>query len=378
MYCITDQQIDYILSDIRRRGVEMEDLQLNLLDHICCIVEHDLKDGDDFENFYQRIIKQFFKRELWEIEEETITLLTFKHYYAMKKTMITSGVIAVTAFLAGSFFKIMHWPGAGPMLILGIGTLSLIFLPLMFALRAREATSGRDKLVAGLGTLVGILLCLSTMFKIMHWPGASILWLSTSAVSIFLFVPIYFFSGIRKPESKVNTIVTTIILVGATGLLFSLTSVRKSAALTFLETKMYYTDQQLLARLRANAEASGARSEVYTKIQATCEKLKEMIIRTETGTTQLPADFEEKRIMIYEGGLGDEFMQGGEAVNVIRQLKGLIEIYNKDQIAEKKIPVENLIFKGTAEGIFVYSNLAVLNSLTQVQMLVASSEIQKK
>jgi len=376
MYCINDKQIDYILNDIRRRGVEMEDLQYNLLDHICCMVEQDLKEGDDFESFYQRTIKQFFKKELWEIEEETITLLTFKNYYAMKKTMITSGAISVAMLIAGSLFKILHWPGAGMMLVLGIGILSLIFLPLMFILRAREAPTSRDKLVTGLGTLVGILLCLSTLFKLMHWPGASILWLSTSAVSIFLFVPIYFFSGIRKPESKVNTIVTTIILVGATGLLFSLTSVRKSSALTFLETKMYYTDQQLLARLRANAEASGTRSEVYTKIHSTCEKLKEMIIRTETGLPQLPADFEEKKIVIYEGGLGGEFMQGGEAVNVLRQLKGLIGIYNKDQPVDKKIPIENIIFRGTAEGIFVYSNLAVLNSLTQVQMMLASAELQ--
>ena len=59
MYCITDEQIDYILNDIRRNGVETEDLQLNLLDHICCIIEQNLDEYDDFESFYQQIIKQF-------------------------------------------------------------------------------------------------------------------------------------------------------------------------------------------------------------------------------------------------------------------------------------------------------------------------------
>jgi hypothetical protein len=376
MYQLSDSQTDYILNDIRRRGVEMEDLQLNLLDHICCIIEQNLKEGEDFEAFYKKTIPKFFKQDLWEIEQETITLLTFNNYYAMKKTMITSGAISVALLLGGSFFKIMHWPGAGMMLVLGIGILTFLFLPLMFLLKAKEASTGRARLVAGLGTLVGILLCLSTLFKLMHWPGASILWITTSAVSILLFVPLYFFSGIRQAETRVNTIVTTIILVGATGLLFSLTSVRKSAQLTFLETKMYYTDQQLLARLRANAEVS-ARPEVYTKIQSTCEKLKEMILTTETGSPQLPADFEEKKIVIYEGSLGGEFMQGGEAVNILRQLKGLIDIYNKDREPGNRIPVENSIFKGTAEGIFVYSNLAVLNSLTQIQLLLASAELQK-
>lgn len=376
MYCITEQQTEYILNDIRRRGVELEDLQLNLLDHVCCIVERNLKEGDDFEEFYKKTIKQFFKRELWEIEQETITLLTFKNYYAMKKTMITSGAIAVAALFGGSFFKIMHWPGAGMMLVLGIGILSMLFLPLMFILRAQETNSGRDKLVAGLGTLVGILLCLSTLFKIMHWPGASILWLSTSAVSIFLFVPIYFFSGIRKAESKVNTIITTIILVGATGLLFSLTAIHKSSKLTFLETKMYYNNQQLLSDMVSRESSSEKRGKIYLEIQNICEKLKEMIILTETGQPRLPADFETKNIVIYEGGLGEEFMQGGQAVRKMNELKGLIGLYNAEN-RDRPVPVNNTIFSGTAEGIFIYSNLAVLNSLTQIQLFLATAEIRK-
>ena len=71
MYCINDKQIDHILDDIRRRGVEMEDLQYNLLDHICCIVEQNLKENGDFKQFYQNTIRTFYKDALWEIEEET-------------------------------------------------------------------------------------------------------------------------------------------------------------------------------------------------------------------------------------------------------------------------------------------------------------------
>ena len=60
MYAVSEQQIEYILNDIRRNGVEMEDLQLNLLDHICCIIEQNLKEGDDFEGFYRKTVKQFW------------------------------------------------------------------------------------------------------------------------------------------------------------------------------------------------------------------------------------------------------------------------------------------------------------------------------
>eukprot|EP01137_Pigoraptor_chileana_P021640 Opistho-2@6759 len=116
MYRITDQQVDFILDDIRRRGVEMEDLQYNLLDHICCIIEQNLEEGGDFEAYYQQTVAAFYKQQLSEIEEETIRLLTFKNYYGMKKLMMGCGAFSAFAFVVGSFFKVMHWPGAGAIL----------------------------------------------------------------------------------------------------------------------------------------------------------------------------------------------------------------------------------------------------------------------
>src|ERR1700740_3220546 len=96
---LSDEQIDFILNDIGARGVEMESLQQNLLDHICCIIEQDLEPDGDFEAFYASTIKTFYKYELWEIEEETIHVLTFKNYYTMKKAMIVSGTFSVVTFI---------------------------------------------------------------------------------------------------------------------------------------------------------------------------------------------------------------------------------------------------------------------------------------
>ncbi|HXB39433.1 MAG TPA: hypothetical protein VNZ49_02755 [Bacteroidia bacterium] len=276
MHCISEQQTEYILSDIRRRGVEMEDLQYNLLDHVCCIVEQNLKEGDDFESFYQKTITQFFKNELWEIEEETITLLTFKNYYAMKKTMIVSGATSVVLLLAGSLFKIMHWPGASPLLLLGIVTMSFLFLPLIFLLKTRETNSGRDKLITGLGALMGILLCMATLFKVFHWPGSGVLWILTSAVSIFVFIPVYFFTGIRKPETKVNTIVTSVILIGGTGLLFTLTSLKPGRPLEFytfaanqdiVATRNYATEQNNIRYDILLSDSTSAKKDITNELR---------------------------------------------------------------------------------------------------------------
>lgn len=230
MYTLSDEQVDHIADDIRRNGVNMEDLQLNLLDHICCIIERDMKDGDDFHQVYQQTIKQFYKKELSEIEEETINLLTFKNYYLMKKSMIVSGIVTTVLMVIGCLFKIMHWPGAAVILLSGIIVFSLVFLPMVFLLKTKETNTKRDKLILGLATIAGIMYFISTTFLLMHWPGARVIWVLTLALSFFVLLPLYFFNGIRKPETKLNTIVTSIMLIGVLVMQFALTPVGVSRA----------------------------------------------------------------------------------------------------------------------------------------------------
>ena len=229
MYCISEQQIDFILNDISARGVKMEDLQLNLLDHVCCIIEQQLEENGNFEQFYATTIRKFYKDELQEIEEETTSLLTNKNYYVMKKIMIYSGVFSAAALTVGIIFKYMHALGAGILITLGIVTASLIFLPLLFALKVKEKQSGKDKLLVGLSTLSAIAIAMGILFKVQHWPGANMLSLTSPAILMLVFLPIYFFTGIRNPDTKVNTIVTSILMIVGCGLFFSLTITQRSS-----------------------------------------------------------------------------------------------------------------------------------------------------
>ncbi len=62
MYQITDENIDFILEDLNKRGIQTESLQLNLLDHICILIEENLEEGADFHHFYAETIKSFYKK----------------------------------------------------------------------------------------------------------------------------------------------------------------------------------------------------------------------------------------------------------------------------------------------------------------------------
>ncbi|HSH67832.1 MAG TPA: hypothetical protein VLB84_18975 [Bacteroidia bacterium] len=376
MYTLSEQQIDFILNDIKTRGVEMEDLQLNLLDHICCIIECELDADGDFNQFYTCIVQRFFKKELKEIEEETILLLTFKNYFAMKKIMIITGIVSAALLLGGSFFKIMHWPGSNAALVLGVGIISMLFIPLVFILKTKDNDNTRNKLVLGLGLLTGFFLCWATLFSLMHWPnGNGMLWLIATGISAFLLIPVYFFTGIRNPDIRLNTIVTTIMLVGGTGLLFSLVNLRPSKKQLEVNMQSYIQNDELLKKMQTafNKENTPLASD----IDETAEQLKHLLIRNLIGQPVIPKDFAEKGLVgednrLKDGYIGYEFENGGKGIQLIAHLKDVVLKYNADQSTNNnKIPVDPF----RPDYICSYVNsYSLLNYVVQIQMHLTTNE----
>ena len=378
MYQLSDQQIDYILNDIGARGVEMESLQQNLLDHICCVIENNLEANGDFESFYKKTIQTFYKDALWEIEEETIQLLTNKNYYKMKKIMIYSGTLSVAGFIAGSIFKILHWPGASVILLLSMLNISLIFLPLLFILKTREVSAMKDKLIIAIGTIFGILFSISSLFKIFHWPGANLMWLFALGILMFVFIPIYFFSGIRTPETKVNTIITSIILISAGGMLFTLTSLKPSTKFYIGKTYNYLQGEELITRMQLikndTTNQNPEMINISKEIIENCKKIKELIIIDGTGIKSIPKDFETKDIILQESGLGKEFDLGASGMELIQKLKKQINLYNTLVNRNKQLPIDNNIERMEKMELIRLSNYNLLNSLTDIQLFILQNE----
>jgi hypothetical protein len=185
------------------------------------------------------------------IEEETMQLLIFKNNYVMKKVMIISGTLSVAAFIMGSIFKIMHWPLAAPLLFFAIINICLVFLPLLSIVKIREINADRDRLIIALGTIVGILYCLSMLSLVMHWSIKGPIWLVTLAITFFVFIPAYFFTGIRMPERRINTIIFSILLVAVTGIQFTLTDLsRKNTDQTSTLVKNEKLDNKTQAKIK--------------------------------------------------------------------------------------------------------------------------------
>ncbi len=379
MYQLSDEQIDYIFNDISARGVEMESLQQNLVDHICCIIERDLEENGDFGSFYEKTIKTFYKDALWEIEEETLQLLIFKNYYTMKKIMIVSGMASVLGFIAGAIFKVMHWPGANVLLLGSILLMCFIFLPVLFVLKVKEKNETRDKITLALGTSLGILFCLSVLFKMQHWPGANTMNLSVIFLLVFVFIPSYFFTGMRDPNTKTNTIITTILLIGVGGMLFAMTNLRSSKQNNLTKMYAYMQNEELISRMQDIKPDSSFQRSVSAKLSADIQnlavKIKGMIISGQLGQPIIPRDFEAQNIWLEESGLGVPFEKDMEGEFMVDNLKILINQYNQfiaKQGNKKSIP--NTIEKMLDNNLLQQSNYTLLTSISQIQLMVLENE----
>jgi len=381
MYQLKDRHIDFILNDISARGVTIEDLQYNLLDHICCIIEKNLEENGDFENFYKRTVQSFFKNDLKEIEDETISLVIFKNYYTMKKIMLVSGTISAIFLSAGLILKFLHWPGAAMGIVLGIGILSLIFLPLMFILKIKEKQSVKDKLTIGIGSFAGVLISLGILFKVQHWPMANLMMNSSLFITLLLFLPFYFFSGIRNPETKVNTIVSSILLLSACGLLLTLMrSPRSSHMREQMLTKDYLRGQALLEKSLAQLESGKTDSiqpewkPIGRQVFSLCQEMKAGIVESETASKTLATDFEKTDMVIGDHAVVDNFY-AAHLAPLADKLIAEVKKYNASANEQEKLYENGMFYDmhniGNAQGI---SNFNALEQLTRLQMLVLSNE----
>ncbi len=136
---LTEQQIEFIRADIREKGVTLNSLADDIVDHICCFLE--AHDGTEFKTAYEEAIRMFGEGGLIRIQETTLSL-TLKPTENMKKTMYVTGFIATCLTTTGLLFKIQHWQGASVMLVLGIALLNLAFLPMFFYDRYRKSVAG--------------------------------------------------------------------------------------------------------------------------------------------------------------------------------------------------------------------------------------------
>lgn len=374
MFILKDEHIDFILQDIKNNGLENQDLILNLLDHICCIIEENLEEEGNFEEYYNSIKSTFYHKSYLEIEEETNLLLTFKNYYAMKKVMLFSGIFSASILSLGIIFKFMHWPGASIGIVISLGVLSFVFLPLLFTLRVKEKSNTRDKILLVAGAIPAILMSLSILFKIQHWPFANTMGYLTILILLFIYLPLFYTSGIKHQETKINTIITSIIIIVGCGLFLTLVVTPKTQKAQLVKaTANIYRSQQILEKEKIllskinNSSAESLSNNSKSKIVfEELELFKNKLLKFSAGIDRLDSTFIANKNYLEDVMLGD-YLDGQKEREQLIKLRQAVLLYNKSTLGNEKINIESTFLDNESTG-FIQRVPTAITEIIQLQI----------
>ena len=140
----------------------------------------------------------------------------------MKKSLYLIGLLSTIFTFLGSFFKIMHWQGASVMIIVGAFSFAFIFIPLLIFIKFKEDSFLFGKFIYSIGIALGTVLMVGFIFKLMHWPWATVLMLSSILIFNFVYIPLYFISRFKREELNFNTIVNSVVMFSFGSVLLAL------------------------------------------------------------------------------------------------------------------------------------------------------------
>ncbi|GEM_PF-863814 len=315
---IIDEKVEWIESDLIRRGLNYDSLRDDLLDHICCLIEESMNTGKDFDSSYSDIMESIGDKRLQEIEHQTLLELDQK-FQKMKKLTYIIGIVSSIVILFGSLSKRMHWPFAGIELTLGMIAIIFVFLPLYFIVTYREQSVRKGIIYPIIGYLTVALLLTGAIFKIQHWPGASTVLAISMAVLIIGFVPLYLVNAFEKAKGEkagLPYIVMLLVALGITSLAVNVNMAKEEldnyrAEAIINEQKISLVEEkcnQLLLYAAENPEMEGA------------DQIMEIHNKANELQTMIDNMLEEMMIALKEPGMGLEDMQRGDRTGAGRKV----------------------------------------------------------
>jgi hypothetical protein len=283
----------------------------------------------------------------------------------MNSTMKISGYVSSLMILCGAFFKFNHWPGASALMLVGVFLLTVLFLPLLFILKFKaSAESNRSIALSIIAFVSSILFSVGIIFRIMHWPGAQFMLIIGGVLLLLAYLPIYFISVYKNTTNKLNATATVILIIAGVGLFLTETAmsgIPRSTSDSFwrgitesndlLNFSIQESDKRYeKAAKQLSSDSSGTISERILQLKnATNElmtytkKMKAFLISKTEGISEAEAEKINLDALRNAGGKGilpDLLFSEPSSPYSAKQLQNKIESYK--QVVEKITPETDL------------------------------------
>jgi len=200
---LSQEQLAVIRHRIHKSDITIKTLEDDLLDHLCCVVEKKMDNGNHFDTALQEALKELAPYGLDAIQLQTFYLLNSPKIIFMKKVMYLIGLISAGAVSLGWLFTVLRWPGGYELFNYGLLGFLLLFMPLFaidrYKINLKKALSEKLKIV--MGSVSGVIVGISLVFKFLHLQGADIVFFVGMLMFTFGFLPFLFFSMYKKAVS---------------------------------------------------------------------------------------------------------------------------------------------------------------------------------
>lgn len=148
-------------------------------------------------------------------------------------------------FLVGLIFKLLHWPGASVILIISLSTIAMLYFPASFYFFCDKVIKRQNLALSIVSGLFLSFIPLGILFKIMYWPGGQFYLLIGTVTPPIILTILYFLKSRTTDDLTTyykNMYARTIILTVLTITFYLIPTA------TLL--KIQYWNDQELARLK--------------------------------------------------------------------------------------------------------------------------------
>lgn len=144
-----------------------QSLSIDLIDHICCMIEDKVASGRSLEEAEKDAFKEMGDVQLKSIELETNKLTQNK--FIMKKRTKIIGLVALLVTLTGFTFKMLHLPGAGVLWGSGILIGAFGFFLMVLIDRFSYEKNSSKRIIALVGYLGSAFLLVGIGLALLRW-----------------------------------------------------------------------------------------------------------------------------------------------------------------------------------------------------------------
>ena len=110
--------------------------------------------------------------------------------------------LSLVPTLIGHFFKVMHWPGAGVLMILGSFIFAFFYLPVFAIENLKNKTGFRAKALFFSQLVIILIFALGFIFIVQKWAGAGVFKFLTNKLLFFVLTPYAIYHLVKS--SKIN------------------------------------------------------------------------------------------------------------------------------------------------------------------------------